>query len=60
MNKDDAGRLDWVCENRVSVRVAGAGGEWRVYDYDANRYIGFGNTSREAIDNAMSNYGDDK
>lgn len=56
----DGKRLDWICRNRVSVSFAETRGEWRVYDYDVKNYIGFGATSREAIDNAMSNYGEDE
>lgn len=56
----DGKRLDWICRNRVSVSFAEIRGEWRVYDYDVKSYIGFGSTSREAIDNAMSNYGEDE
>lgn len=56
----DGKRLDWICRNRVSVSFAETRGEWRVYDYDVKNYIGFGATNREAIDNAMSNYGEDE
>ncbi len=56
----DAKRLDWLCKARVSVSFAETRREWRVYDYDVKGYIGFGQTSREAIDNAMSKYGEEK
>lgn len=49
----DTDRFDWMCENPVTINAARHRGEWRVYDYAIRSYIGFGQTSREAIDNAM-------
>lgn len=56
----DSDRLDWLCQYRASVSLSKTRGEWRIYDYDVKGYIGFGQTSREAIDNAMANYGEEK
>ncbi len=52
----DAKRLDWLCDNHVSVSHAKSRGEWRVYDYASRNYIGLGASAREAIDNAMIDY----
>lgn len=56
----DADRLDWVCKNNVRVGRTAISREWRVYDYDMMAYVAYGDSEREAIDNAMSKYGEEK